>query len=1133
MDKVQYEVEDIVSKLEEKGLNPGNSTEEYMAFLWNLYQVAERNLLDANNSLEELKQQQAEEMKEVESYVAHIRSLTEEREVLTTDFEKENVQLRIELEKMQFQQESQLKEVEEMLDQEGLSEIAQSSPSEQVAYLLVERATLLEKLETLELKMDSCSENLGSEKRQDELEHIHRTLEEELYQQHESMRRTKETMNKDPLSSVQKPWKKLFGTRKNDCAAFDEALEKEKKMRECVERDLNEAAQRLKMAHDEIRKLTDDLLIKKKELTELEHIVEKKQQEISVLQEELKTLKESESADLQKAKEHNLRLDREILALRQRVKTLDSERKKQMEQSDSDSMSTHSILQDSEELHKKCRLEVEEKECINKQLQHKMKKLQAEYDDIVERNEELESILGESQNRTKEQVDYLESEIAGFQRTIMNLESELTELAEQREAKDKAFFSDGLSPDVKKMSGMEQELTELKPMLKGIQDQLLRAEWENSNLRSRNEHLEKEKNLQDNKISELMEQCKKLKLQISEKKLHTNKHLGEGDKDVEKEKWSAALSEHQRKCETLQRQIQEGLEDKQRLWEENLQLRQDVTLARQDLQSKREEIARLRQDLFNLQNPMPRPQICGDGAETVSKAENTHGSCDFQVKNLAGEALIQQQFEEIRQLRQDLNRVHNVCSSAEKELRYERDKNLEIKKQNILLQKEHTKVSEELNHVKQKYSSVTAALSSLEVEREQQQQKIKMMELELLKMSHNSKVQNSWQEKLEHEKCRAVDAEKSVLELQQQLRASQHQITLLETQTADKHHLEEELKKARERDSKRKMELQEEQLKRKVLEESLDVLQQEIKSLHEKEISLTESNCALQIKLHQQQSLLQHLDDERKSVTSERTSCESANQKLLEKVQDMQQEKEQLLKEYDILLKRLDDSIRKYNEMQLRNKAKVSRAKEMYLNELNQRDQRIKQLEMELSVSKSQTEKEQQLITSITAVNERLHEEKRQLLLEITEHEATVSNLKWKLCSVMNRSEILDHENQQLRESILQLYNQMRSLKQVLKKLQALNLPDIAMMIPSDWLMRVDEIINLPNESFSEVTRHSSPVIKVTEDGNMEQSPESSFPLPVSRSDTSEVGYLNVHSPKVIIAASEDCGVPESRVNDV
>lgn len=58
--------------------------------------------------------------------------------------------------------ESQQKEVEEMLEQEGLFDIAHSSPSEQVAYLLVERSTLLEKIDALEQKLQSpsCLESL-------------------------------------------------------------------------------------------------------------------------------------------------------------------------------------------------------------------------------------------------------------------------------------------------------------------------------------------------------------------------------------------------------------------------------------------------------------------------------------------------------------------------------------------------------------------------------------------------------------------------------------------------------------------------------------------------------------------------------------------------------------------------------------------------------------------------------------------------------------------------------------------------------------------------------------------------------------------------------------------------------------
>lgn len=51
--------------------------------------------------------------------------------------------------------ECQYKEVMEMLQQEGLAEISNSSSSEQVAYLLVERVTLLERLEAAERKLDT------------------------------------------------------------------------------------------------------------------------------------------------------------------------------------------------------------------------------------------------------------------------------------------------------------------------------------------------------------------------------------------------------------------------------------------------------------------------------------------------------------------------------------------------------------------------------------------------------------------------------------------------------------------------------------------------------------------------------------------------------------------------------------------------------------------------------------------------------------------------------------------------------------------------------------------------------------------------------------------------------------------
>lgn len=50
--------------------------------------------------------------------------------------------------------EIQSKEMAEMLAQEDLGEMGLSSPSEQVAYLLVERATLLERLEAAERRLE-------------------------------------------------------------------------------------------------------------------------------------------------------------------------------------------------------------------------------------------------------------------------------------------------------------------------------------------------------------------------------------------------------------------------------------------------------------------------------------------------------------------------------------------------------------------------------------------------------------------------------------------------------------------------------------------------------------------------------------------------------------------------------------------------------------------------------------------------------------------------------------------------------------------------------------------------------------------------------------------------------------------
>ncbi|MGH0119160.1 UNVERIFIED_CONTAM: hypothetical protein FKN15_053573 [Acipenser sinensis] len=708
----QAELDDILQRLREDGQEPGATADERLRHLWRVYLRSEGSLRALTQDLEEVRLQQVAEMKEVENYVDHIRNLSEEREALTAEYERENEQLRGELQQLRLEQEAHLKEVEEMLDQEGLAEISHSSPSEQIAYLLVERATLLEKLESAERKLDSQSYT-GS-LREEELDQIRQTLEEELRQQRESMQRTKETMNKvsdteqslllelrggaKPMNEVSDTEQSLLlelrggaktmnkvsdteqslllelkggaktmnevrdteqslllelrggaktmnevsdteqslllelrggaktmnevrdteqslllelrggaktmnevsdteqslllelrggaktmnevrdteqslllelrggaktmnelrgeaktmnevsdteqslllqlrgeaktmnevsdteqslllqlrgeaktmnevsdteqslllqlrGEAKTMNETHDAELSSERRRRECAERDLDEASRRLSMAHEEIRRLTDELDIARK--TSSDPGLQRARQEVEQLRVEVEELKESDLLELQRVKEHNVRLDKEILSLRSRVRLLDSERKTllqtveklkeevqqnqvretvseveslplQLDQTEpkllSQDRATASLTQaacagDTEnnahqQIHERCRQELQDRGCQVQELHRKLLKLQREHEELGERNEELESILGETQNRTKEERERFESETEGLHRKITGLDAELSRLRKKQQQ----WEGKGVAVPSSEMSDAEQAL---------------------------------------------------------------------------------------------------------------------------------------------------------------------------------------------------------------------------------------------------------------------------------------------------------------------------------------------------------------------------------------------------------------------------------------------------------------------------------------------------------------------------------------------------------------------------------------------------------------------------------------------------------------------------------------------------
>ncbi|XP_035881757.1 coiled-coil domain-containing protein 30 isoform X3 [Phyllostomus discolor] len=684
-----------------------------------------------------------EDMKEVGNYANHVCNLPEGRESLSHDYENKNKHLRHEFKELQLKQEAQIKEVEEMLYQEG-SEIALSSPSEQITYLRVERSKLLSTLALADSKPEP-QRCLSS------------NLQKEFPQFH----------NKD--------------------------TEEDETSQNCIEGDVEQIAKRLRMAHEEIRRLADELQGNEKEQTKLDTALEKAQLEIEELKENLIKLKENDSIDLKKTKEYNQRLNEEILALRTRVRSLDSEKK----------------------------------------------------------------MLGEVVERLK------------------------GEIRESQESKPLGNHSTG------KTVGADQKVQSLT----------------------------------------------------------------------------------------------------------------------------------------------------------------------------SGEKLKYQHQEEIQQLRQNLHRLQTLCNSAEKELRYERGKNLDLKQHNSLLQDENIKIKIELKQAQQKLLDSARMCSSPPAEWKHCQQKIKELELEVLTQAHSIKSQNNLQEKLAQEKSKVADAEKKILDLQQKLEYAQ-KVCRIDACSLEKKQLRERTREAVENEAKRKQQYQEEQQKRNLLDQDINELQKKVKILQDKENTLETTNS-------QQQSRIQQLEAQLKQLENEKIKSDEnlkSNQELSEKVSGLQQENEALCKEYGKFLKQFDAYVRNYNKKCHHHKTKLHRVKSHFIHEVELRDKRINLLENEIGILRQKLEKEKAFQDQITAQNDNLFLENRKLLEQLVEQEKVIHDNKCMISSVQHRVLSLDKENKQLQENSLRLTEQVGLLERIVRSIQICRGEETILSGISEYEV-LNKILPLPNSS--------------------------------------------------------------------
>ncbi|KAK3519096.1 hypothetical protein QTP70_016321 [Hemibagrus guttatus] len=1074
----------------------------------------------------------------------------------------------------------------EMLEQEGLAEISNSSSSEQVAYLLVERVTLLERLEAAERKLDTqtLTGNLRevhlqcvynglspvSYGNQEELDHIRHTLEEELRQQKEMMRLTKESMSK----------------------AHSVELERECTERKKLERDLEEASCRLTMAHQEIRHLTDELDLARKAQDACGPDLQTSREELAQLKQEVEHLKQCDMEELQKAKEHNERLDTEIRALRDRVRSLDSERKTLLKMIENfkihpnygdkpaadhdqsvqvDGNADHSersgtpIIDEKDQFHKRCRRESEDKDCRLRELERRLQKQQQEHEELVERNEELEALLGEAQNTAKEERECHECEVDSLQRKIQNIEAELNARnALEKRPVEKCDQTKETISEVQ--GGLQERLTFLEGRLAEEKDWRKRLEVD---LALAQTSLKKEKQALQSEHKEL----KNLRIEVQSlraecqqgKSLNMSLTLLKGEKGILEEK----VAQLERARSRLQDDLTQHLEGS-RVQEDLRESREQVTQLNALVEQLRSELCKLEKEHSTLRNEMvekrrqvmelqaelsiraqQRLQAEGQaerlGLELQLKKEQLHAAqkeevvcvksemsklnstleqerllasqhqlalraqiSEAQARVKAQDCVLQQKGEENKQLRQDLQRTQHLFTSAERELRYEREKNLDLKRHNALLDQEKIKLCAELKQAQAKLAQLEASATAQVAELEQLQQRARELDLELARNNQNRQSSSSLREELNAERARVIAADKKVLELQQQLKNALHQLRLEEARAGETSKLERDTRDMSDNLSALRAKLQEEKLQRKLVEQREEELQQQVRSLRTKEATLSRINSELSHRSQQMETKLEVLESELSSAREQQSRSQKSCLKLEEQLTSSQQEAERLQEELQNILQQLVANFRRYNERHSVDKTKLRRAKQLFMKATTQRDMKIQKLENDLALAASLSEKEKVWIRTVTEENEQLLLERRELLRRITEAEEMGNNGMRKATDMQQRVKFLELENKQLQEKMLKLANQIGVLERALRNLQSVcNAEEVKKLFPSgalpDGLLQTSS----PKLGLRDSWGLLDAICRVKV-GEHVKSLESSLPL--STSQPSEIGYLNVSS---------------------
>ncbi|XP_049327618.1 CAP-Gly domain-containing linker protein 1 isoform X1 [Astyanax mexicanus] len=589
-----------------EGLGLDASDCERLAMLWRLYLEKDKSVRMLTEEIQELRAERAAEINTVQQYVENIRSLSRTRDSVALELEQDNEMLRNKLDEISLQQGAQRNEIAEMLLQEGLAEVIPSSLSEQVAYLLAERASLMEKLQAQEgadmNAMQKCAEK-GIPQNSNE--------------------NTEKVVSVRGRSS-QSPLRRLLGMRKTaqtkhiSSPVTHSSTCGEKASKECerwlLERDLDEASNRLDMAHREIRRLTDELESARLTQRAYEPELQEAQLEVEQLRQEVEKLKRCDVAELRRAKEVNDALDAEVHQLRNRVHRMQTERFQLLELVDrkiedldneddevvqnffqkltkghvlSTDLPSKDKTNKDKDVHQRCCAELQDLKQSSLKLQAELgeeevlrKKAVEECDDQSQKRAAAEQLILEVQALCEQKEEDHKAEVQELQEKLVSLNTEVDQLKsslhKEREKARQQHAALQTQTDQTKAQTQhaEAQFRQLNDELKTAQDLL--------NLTNEELLTESERNGQLQRNISLLEQ-EKLKVAADlQKALSKVTQLEQNDASR-----SAELQNLQQKLQIQQTQ-----------WE------QDKSLLQQELKANRVQITSLEQQVKDLQQQL-------------------------------------------------------------------------------------------------------------------------------------------------------------------------------------------------------------------------------------------------------------------------------------------------------------------------------------------------------------------------------------------------------------------------------------------------------------------------------------------------------------------------------------------------